>query len=329
MCGPAAAVSAATDRQRNGLWMQSSEKQLTERIRQIRRRHFGPRGKKTFAERLGIPLAEYESIEKGTLPTGELMVRMCETTAEDLQWLLTGVASRGTMVISGTRGRHQQLLAGIAALLNSDPAKAGPLEAFVELLNSDVQSRPAAVERLPEPRQLLPIFDVDELPDDLSDDGGDPAGSKWLALVRTDGRPARRAVGLLGEPQDAPAADAHRKINLVNLEFPDGAQREFVQSAVLAECFPGMFGVRIRNEDLEPILSRNDIALVVQGVPAKPGRPALCRLAGSREPTFRVWLGRRAGRLHLGRLSNGSEQRVEEREVLWSLEILYCVRRAA
>lgn len=309
--------------------MQSREKQLTERIRAIRRRHFGPRGKKTFAERLGIPLAEYESIEKGSLPSGELMVRMCETTAEDLQWLLTGVASRGTMVISGAHGRHQQLLAGVAALLNRDPAKAGPLEAFIELLSSDVRSRPAAVEHLPEPRHMLPVFDVDELPDDLSGDGGDLAGPKWLALARTDGRAERRAVGLLAEPQDAPAADAHRKINLVNLEFPDGGQREFVQSTVLAECFPGMFGVRIRNTDLEPLLSRNDIALVAQGVPAQIGRPALCRLAGAHEPTFRIWLGPRAGRLHLGRISNGSEQRVDEREVLWALEVLYCVRRAA
>jgi len=116
--------------------MGSAEKALTERIRQLRRRHFGAGGKAEFARRLDLPLEEYERFERGRLPPGDVMLRMCELTGEDLQWLLTGVAARGTVVISGTRGRHQDFLTRLARLLDEKPTLAAPLEAFVELRTS-------------------------------------------------------------------------------------------------------------------------------------------------------------------------------------------------
>ena len=87
--------------------MASPEAQLSSRLRELRRRHFGARGKPQFAARLGIPVEEYNRYERGALPGGELMVRICEVTGEDLQWLLTGREARQSLGISGARRRHR------------------------------------------------------------------------------------------------------------------------------------------------------------------------------------------------------------------------------
>lgn len=165
--------------------MSSPEQALARRIRELRRRHFGPQGKELFATRLGLSLEEYGRFEQGVVPPGEVMVRMCEATGEDLQWLLTGVAARRTMVIAGTRGRHQDLLARLARLLDERPQLAAPVEAFVDLLTQGEPAHAEEAPALPGPshQHLVPILEPQELPRTLPAEADTSSGPFDLACL--------------------------------------------------------------------------------------------------------------------------------------------------
>ncbi len=192
---------------------------FTQRLCELRRRHFGPRGKRTFAEKLNIDVAEYQQYEVGRIPDPALLVRICELTGEDLQWLLTGVAARGTVVISGSRSRHQELIARIARALEERPERAGPIEAFLDLLlqgpkpGADAErllAGPApagAAVRFPTQR-LVPIFSPAGLPDQLPD--ADVALSDTMIGVALAGGCAALGAARPSRDRDSGAGDNDR-----------------------------------------------------------------------------------------------------------------------
>jgi transcriptional regulator with XRE-family HTH domain len=309
----------------------SPEQALTRRLKELRRKHFGPQGAAAFAQRLGLSVEEYLRFERGTVPPGELLVRICETTGEDLQWLLTGVAARGTVVISGTRGRHQDLLARLARLLDERPEFAAPLEAFTKLWAHGPAKPAASARALPVPRldSLIPIFDLDELPPQLPGPGGDGPGRLDLATFETALDAAERRPTSWAEPALAYAADALHTAETLNLCGPDGRVRQFLNSPQIRDCFPDAFGVRLPDDAMQPMFVAGDAVLVAPDAEPKIGRPVLCRVADEPQVRCRIWLGYEDDVLSLGRVTDGEYERVPRERVLWSLEVLYRVTRAA
>lgn len=304
---------------------------LGQRLREIRRRHFGPGGKAAFAERLGLALDEYTRFERGVLPPGDLMVRICEVTGEDLQWLLTGVASRGTVVIAGARSRHRDVLARLAELLDTKPQLAAPVEAFLDLLTGgeQAQTRPRAT--LPEPRtdDLIPIFDARELPSALPDGGSVRPGGLPLLPSQDSRWISAPTPATLAEPamQYDPAAD--RAVQLVIIEEPRGPGRPCLADAEISRCFPGAFGVRLGDDSMKPMFCAGDAVILAAGTGPRVGRPAICRVADESAVRCRIWLGDDGEVAHLGRLDDGEIERVGLQEVLWSLEALFRLAPAA
>ena len=311
--------------------MNGAEQALAQRIKELRRRHFGPQGKERFAQRLGVPVEEYLRYERGTVPPGDVLVRICEVTGEDLQWLLTGVAGRGTVVIAGTRGRHQDLLARLARLLDERPQMAAPVEAFVELLARTPLPHEEEVPALPTPEVegLIPIFEPDELPAALEAGPGAAPGPFDLARFRGDLQPAERTTIALAEPAMLYPPEALHSTELLTLCAADGRRRECLHSAEVARCFPNAFGVRLSDASMAPMFAADDAVLVAIGVEARVGRPALCRVADEAGARCRIWLGDDAEVVQLGRVADGECERVPRDKVLWSLEVLYRLARAA
>ena len=311
--------------------MSRTDKKLGERIKALRQRHFGRGGKGEFAKALGLPIGEYERFERGAIPTGETLVRMCETSGEDLQWLLTGVGSRGTMVISGARDRHQELIAKVARLLDAAPESAPKLDAFVDLLVESERVHPHPRPELPAPRtkDLVPILAGDELPNGFNAQNESLSRPAWLPTPMLDGCSISRCPALLAEPDVRSSDVQFRELNIVRITDGAGAVREFVECEHVAGCFPDMFGVRIHDDTMSPLLCQGDVALVAPSVPAQTGRPPLCGLADRRGAAYGVWLEQSHDRIVLGRLSDGGEDSVDAAEVMWSLEVLYRVRPAA
>jgi transcriptional regulator with XRE-family HTH domain len=315
------------------------EQALAERLRELRRRHYGPRGADEFARRLGLAADEYARYERGVLPPGDVLVRICELSGEDLQWLLTGVAARGTVVISGTRARHQELLTKLARLLDESPGVASPIEAFVDLLIAGERAGAAASRALPPPAlgELIPIFEPFETPVALPVPGSaGPDGEHWLARRTADLAQARRRTARLTEPAAEAGAESQLVMVLEDLAppaadsaAPAGAPRAFLLAPRLAELFPGIFGLRIGDGAMRPAFAAGDIALAAPGNPPRTGTPAICRLAGTAGAQCRVWLGEDGGQVHLGRLSDGGQEDWPREAVCWSLEALYRLSWAA
>jgi hypothetical protein len=308
------------------------EKALTQRIRELRRRHFGPRGKAELAQKLGLALDEYERFEHGRLPPGEIMVRMCELTGEDLQWLLTGVAARGTVVISDARGRHRNLLTQIAQALDARPGLAAPLEAFFELLLRSDGARQKAAPSLPTPTlaDVIPVFEPGEWPAELPSPDPPGGGHALAPAVFPEALTlAERAPARLTEPaMEYDRADL-RDVALLALPATNGPARRFVQSREVARCFPLAFAVALVDETMEPMFAAGDLLLAAVGVEPRIGRPALCKFADRADDRCRVWLGQDEQHVHLGRLSDGQDEQMPRAQLRWSLEVLYRVAQAA
>ncbi len=311
--------------------MTKPEQALTQRIKEIRRRHFGARGRDAFAERLGISAADYARYERGTLPPGDVMVRICEVTGEDLQWLLTGVAGRGTVVISGTRGRHQTLLANLAQLLDEHPALAAPVEAFVNLLaqGEAVRGRQRPALPVPKVEHLLPIFDPDDLPILPPGVEGGDAGGFDLACFAVADSPAQRSAVEVVEPALKYASNAGRRGEVLTMTDDVGGARCCLHSREAADYFPQAFVVRLADDAMRPMFVSGDGVLVAPGVPARVGRPVLCRVRGDQQPRYRIWLGDEDGLVSFGRLDDEGTEQVAAGELLWSLEVIFSVRQAA
>ena len=312
--------------------MSTPEKELARRIRELRRRHFGPRGKDEFARRLGVARQDYDRFEAGKLPPGELMVRMCELTGEDLQWLLTGVSSRGTVVISGARNRHQDLITRIAQALDARPRLATSLEAFLDLLLRGADARREAAPELPTPTigDLIPLFAPGEWPDQLPDPD-DPGGGRMLVPFSSSETLAlaERSAALLAEPAMDYDPGTLRNVTLLSLPDAGGPARRFLQSCELARCFQGAFGVVLGDDAMEPMFAAGDALLVAAGAEPQVGRPALCKFADHTDDRCRIWLGADEDYVQLGRVSDGLDEQMSRAQLRWSLEVLYRVAPAA
>jgi|GEM_PF-1348468 len=312
--------------------MSTPERELAKRIRELRRRHFGARGKDEFARQLGMTRDEYDKFEDNRLPPGELMVRMCEITGEDLQWLLTGVSSRGAVVISGARRRHQNLLTRIASSLDADPKLAGPLEAFFDLLTQGGELRPRTDDALPSPNAgaLLPVFKQNEWPATLpepDDSGGGMPLTPILAeqaLACSERQPAR-----LSEPTLEPDVATARQINLITMPDNTGQARLFIESRNIARGLPASFGVVMADDTMAPMFAMNDVLVVATGGGPLLGGPALCKFERSEDDRCRIWLGQDENTIQLARVSDGENEQMPRAQLRWALEVLYRVAPAA
>lgn len=308
---------------------------LAERLRDLRRRHFGAPGRETLARALGVTAAEVERWERGAIPPADALVRICELTGEDLQWLLTGQASRSTVVISGARNRHRDLITRIAAALEADPALAAPLDSFFELLTA--RSRFAASPALDAPQtsasatetatdaiDLIQILDLDELDDDWTGPGKPPRGGLPTILSSGFSAAESRTARILEPASDYTGAVA-RAITLVRAA--DESRRSYIRAAGLAEIFPGIAAVNWPDDSMTPMFGAGDTLMVGRDAPPQLGRPALVKLSGEL-PRCRVWLGGDADEVHLGRVRDGATEAIPRRAIRWSVEVFYRVLAA-
>lgn len=306
--------------------MASAKALLTQRIRDIRRRHFGARGKAEFARRLGVPVEEYERFERNVVPPGDILLRICELTGEDMQWLLTGVAARGTVVISGARGRHQHLITRIAEQLEADPSLAAPLEAFFDLLTAGPAGTRGAAGALSTPVDpadagtlLMPILAPEQIPDELPDP--DRPSSIGAAALPTP--ESVRVDGYLSEPAVAYDPDDTQPIQIIESRDACGHRRKFFCGGSVGVCFPGAFGVLIGDDSMRPMFEPGDAAIVSAGTEPVVGRPAICRVADEPHVRCRIWLGIDSEGIHLGRLGDAGQETIAPDRCRWALEALY------
>jgi transcriptional regulator with XRE-family HTH domain len=112
----------------------SSQLGICQRIAKIRIEVAGPRGKSSFAKKLGISASTYDYYESRRVPPADILVRIADVAGVDLRWLLTGDGAGGPCVPAA-----HPVLQRAASLLARRPESAAPLGAFLEILAATLE----------------------------------------------------------------------------------------------------------------------------------------------------------------------------------------------
>ncbi len=172
--------------------MNFDDQAICDRLRILRLRAFGPRGKAQFAKRLGIRASTYQQYESTRIPPVDLLIRAAAIGHCDLLWLLIGDAAGKPTFDRETSG-EQPVIARVRELLDRRPETAQSLSAFLTLIDPPgPPSTEPAVAESPEKAETLLTRPTNEMVPVVGSTAAGPA----RVLARVAGRPAaRRALG--------------------------------------------------------------------------------------------------------------------------------------
>jgi transcriptional regulator with XRE-family HTH domain len=310
-----------------------SEKAVIERVKVLRKQHAGNRGKSKFARALGISASTYNYYENNRVPPIGILLKICEVTGSDLEWLLTGRSSEKKV----TFGINSKLLRRLDDLFTNSPELAGPVMAFVELLcekrgfEKEIQKKfsPFKSERpgwipvlgrtaagmvhfwdqtnLPEPRQA--ITELDELVKKHtgkaivgSADGTVSVDLQARSLVDGVKKQGVSLVRVRGEEADSIV--------------------EFVQCEEIHKLFPDSFALQIDGDSMSPRINDGDIVILSPSVPAAQGQIGIARLANQIGVTCKL-IRTTETAVHLIPINEKYETKVvNKKDLLWALAVL-------
>ena len=310
-----------------------NEKTIIERVKLLREQYAGGRGKSKFAQALGISPSTYNYYESSRVPPIEVLLKMCEVTGADLEWLLTGQGSKK----SPTLGPNKAILQELNGLFTQNPDLAEPAMAFIELLceKKGIESRfhsdipPSAPDRpgwipvlgrtaagmlhfwdrtsLPEPRQA--VTELDEL---VKKHIGRDIVRSVDGTVSIDLRAAALLDGI-----------KTRQANLIQVRGTEQEQIvEFVQCEEIHRLFPDSFALQIDGDSMSPRINDCDIVVLSPSVPAAQGHIAVARLANQIGVTCKLIRKTQSG-VHLIPINERYETKiVAKKDLLWALAVL-------
>jgi transcriptional regulator with XRE-family HTH domain len=312
-------------------------KAIIERIGLLRMQYAGERGKSKFARALGISASTYSYYEDDRVPPIEILLKMCEVTGADLQWLLTGESTGKNFAF----GENLGLLRKLNDLFISNPEMADAVRAFIELLceKKGIESRfyseaaSAKPERpgwipvlgrtaagivhfwdqtlLPEPKQA--ITELDEL---VTKHVGKTIIGSANGTVSIDFQ-ARPLVEGLKEKQ----------VNLIKLSGLEQEQIvEFVQCEEIHKLFPDSFALQIDGDSMSPRINDGDIVILSPSVPAAQGQIAIARVINQIGVTCKL-IRTTENEVHLIPINERYEPKVvPSKDLLWALAVLCHIR---
>ena len=313
------------------------EKAIIERVRQLRRQYSGERGKSEFARALDLSPSTYNYYEKDRVPPIDVLVKICEATGADLDWLLTGDEGEKKF----PAGPHSSLLRKLDALLKDKPALAAPVSAFIDLLTEknslERQLRtpmPAAATRrpgwipvlgrtaagmvhfwdqtlLPEPPQA--VTELDELV------------NRHLGKTIVGAADGKVAIDLQARTLLDRLSGSQVSLVRVSGEQTDEIV-EFVESQEIRDLFPDSFALHIDGDSMSPRINDGDIVILSPSVPAVQGQAGVARLANQIGVTCKL-IRTAEEAVHLIPINEKYETKVVDKDdLLWALAVLCHIR---
>ncbi len=309
------------------------EKAVISRVRRLREQYAGGRGKSKFAQALGISPSTYNYYENNRVPPVDILLKMCEVTGADLEWLLTGGSREKTFAF----GSNSELLEKLDDLLTNDPGLGEAIMAFIELLcekkavEKGLQSRIASSEPgrpgwipvlgrtaagmvhfwdqtlLPEPKQA--ITELDELVKKH-------IGKEIVGCVDGTVSIDLQARALMGRVK-------RQQVNLIQVGGREQKEIvEFVQCEEIHELFPDSFALRVDGDSMSPRINDGDIVILSPSVPAAQGYIAIARVANQIGVTCKLIRTTRE-HVHLIPINETYETKVVGKtDLLWALAVL-------
>jgi len=326
------------------------ENAIIERIELLRKRHTGNRGRSKFAKALGISASTYNYYENSRVPPIDILLKICEVTGANLNWLLTGEGNAKTPKSEQwepTSKANSSLLRKLDNLLSEDPDLTEPISAFIDLLcekkgiekefSTKTSTSRIPLGQLPSTRTgrpgWIPVlgrtaagmihFWVDEvLPQpkqavtELNELVKKHIGKEIIAC--TDGTvsidlQARVLVDSLKKAQ----------VNLIQISSPEpDSIAQFVQCEEIFNLFPDSFALHIDGDSMSPRINDGDIVILSPSVPAAQGHIAIARLANQIGVTCKL-LRTTETDVHLIPINERYETKiVPKKDLLWARAVL-------
>jgi SOS-response transcriptional repressor LexA len=309
---------------------------VCDRIAKVRLEVAGPRGKSSFAKKLGISPSTYAYYESSRVPPADVLVRIADVAGVDLRWLLTGETGGGSVPADHPVVRR------ISQLLGERPNAAAPLAAFLDVLAESFHfpAKPAATEAPADATPAsLPAATADPEATWIPVLGRSAAGVPhfWSSAAEAAGvtlldelvtRHAQCAADRVS-PASAAAEedDASEVVQVLTLRTPneDGVV-EFLAAETVKRRYPDAFALRVDGDSMAPDICHGDLVILSPSVPADDGRLAVVQLDHQIGVTCKLY--RLAGNLvHLIPLNEQfGPLALAANHVVWALRVLARVR---
>jgi len=322
------------------------EKSVIERIRSARVKLAGSRGKRKFAQALGISASTYNYYEKDRLAPLPVLLKICEVSGTDLQWLLTGQSAGQKIILDRNPELRKdpeltqkscELVEKLGHLLSESPQSAEAVLAFVELLSEKKDVEPRLSVKRAQPRigrpGWIPIL------------GRTAAGIVHFWDQTTLPKPARAVKQLdeivqkhtgraiLGSVKGQLSVDLQARALVKG--FQSGAASliqvsghgadevtEFIDCEEIHKLFPDGFALRIDGDSMAPRINDSDIVVLSPSVPAAQGHIAVVRLAGQIGVTCKL-VRTSESDVHLIPINEKYDTKiVPKQDLLWALAVL-------
>jgi len=309
------------------------EKAMIERVRLLRKQYAGSRGKSKFARALGISASTYSYYENNRVPPIEILLKICEVTGADLEWLLTGRSTEKKFAF----GPNTELLQKLNDLFTNNPELTEAVLAFIELLcekkgverQFHPETQPATPDRpgwiailgrtaagivhfwdqtfLPEPKQA--ITELDELV------------KKHIGKTIVGSADGTVSIDLQARPLVESLKS--QQVNLIKVGGPQQEQIvEFVQCEEIHKLFPDSFALQIDGDSMSPRINDGDIVILSPSVPAAQGQIAIARVANQIGVTCKL-IRTTESEVHLIPINERYETKVmSKKDLLWALAVL-------
>lgn len=338
--------------------------QVCARIAQVRNELDGPRGKASFAKRLGLSPSTYDYYESSRIPPASTLVKIAEVAAVDLYWLLTGQTA-----CPSVRPEHPAIRRA-AELLGAHEDASAPLAAFLDLLTRSMAFPPkaqdfenAGLEAVSQPpaapaksaqaskQPPTPVSRPATAPKPQSSEtaecyipvlGRSAAGVPQFWADENESQGVTTLMDLLSRrrgEEGACVSEAQMQVadntgvvsqqdpvQIISIARRDGEAAEFVNAASLGQRYGECFALRIDGESMSPEIRHGDLVVLSPAQQAVDGRAAVVQLRRQIGVTCKI-LRRQGQAVHLIPVNEQyAPQAFDSSEVVWSLRVLARIR---
>lgn len=309
------------------------EKAIIERVVLLRQQYAGNRGKSRFARALGISASTYNYYENNRVPPIDILLKICEVTGADLEWLLTGHSSEKKFAF----GKNSKVLQKLSDLFTNNPEMTEAVLAFIELLREQkgieggfyskvLPSRPDRPRWIPvlgrTAAGIVHFWNQTILPE------SEQAITELDELVQR--HIGKEIVGSVDgtvsiDLQARPLADGLKQ-QQANLIQVCGQQQEqiveFVHCEEIHKLFPDSFALHVDGDSMSPRINDGDIVILSPSVPAAQGQIGIASIANQIGVTCKLIRTTQTD-VHLIPINERYETKiVPKKDLLWALAVL-------
>jgi SOS-response transcriptional repressor LexA len=318
-----------------------NEKELIERITELRRGHYGERGMSKFASELGISPSTYFYYEQNRIPPIELLLKICELCGVGIYWLLTGQNEQNQQTTQSGNKKLDQIFEKIRKISIKTPASINALQAFLELMEQQnaiennfagrqekstevnagwipVLGRTAAgaIGMWSQANFTDPAIMETTLAQLVAKHIHCPTAKKHSAMISAD----LQSRTIAGAIDDSP-------ISLIQTTGEDTDEIfQFIDCPAVLRAHPDCFALQIDGDSMSPRINDGDIVILSPSTPAVQGQSAVVQIAGAIGATCKLFRQDNTN-VHLIPINENYQTKiVKSDDILWAFAVLCYVK---